>query len=116
MLNSTSTHVYFENSKFINNTALKYGGVLYSISENVNDENIRFMDCEFIDNKAMIGNIAYSYDKKSEPYITNIDELKEIPNNFATNPTSIKFYEDFINGISLYSGQTIPEGISCIFY
>ncbi|OUM56930.1 hypothetical protein PIROE2DRAFT_18248, partial [Piromyces sp. E2] len=112
---STAVRVTFENSKFENNTASVYGGVFYSETEFA-DRFINFIDCEFINNKAMIGDIAYSYNLKSEPNITNIDVLKENPGNFATNPTSVKLNENAFHNISIYSGQRIPEEISCSIY
>jgi len=100
------------NSKFYNNTASKYGGVIYSLSPNTN-RYIVIQDCDFKDNKALIGDSIYSLNITSEPNITDIDSLKNIKGFFATNPTRISLNEKSINEISIYSGEKIPSGIIC---
>ncbi|OUM60072.1 hypothetical protein PIROE2DRAFT_14263 [Piromyces sp. E2] len=103
---------HFINSTFENISASYYGGIIYSESRNLN-ESIIFENCEFINCHAKIGDISYSVDKNSEPFISNIDELKKIPSALATNPTNLVLNDNSMNYISLYSGQKIPDGISC---
>jgi len=74
------------------------------------------LDCEFKNITASIGHITYCFDKNSEPNISNINEFKKSKGFIATNPTSIKINNDSLNEISLFSGETIPEGIECKFY
>ncbi|ORX42562.1 hypothetical protein BCR36DRAFT_416049, partial [Piromyces finnis] len=105
----------FENSKFENITASNYGGLVYSISK-YTDRFVHFQQCEFKNIHALIGHIAYSLDLNSEPDFSNIDELKQVQNNFATNPTSLRLNEHSVNSVSLYSGEKIPEAIYCHIY
>jgi len=74
------------------------------------------LDCEFKNITASIGHITYCFDKNSEPNISNINEFKKSKGFIATNPTSIKINNDSLNEISLFSGETIPEGIEWNIY
>ncbi|ORX84041.1 hypothetical protein BCR32DRAFT_291626 [Anaeromyces robustus] len=106
----------FTNSKFINNTATKYGGVIYSKESDIS-ESVVFTDCVFENNKASVGSISYCLDINSEPEFTNLKQLRKIDRAFATNPTSLRMNnENLIKNISFYSGEKIPEGISCSLY
>jgi len=95
------------NSKFINNTASKFGGVIYSVGEN-NDESISFTNCYFYNNHAKLGNIMYTHSKNALPYIGSY-KLTDI----STIPTYFKMYGNTVKEISILSGENIPEGIKC---
>ncbi|ORX82322.1 hypothetical protein BCR32DRAFT_292715 [Anaeromyces robustus] len=103
-------------SRFINNVASKNGGVIYSINQYTNDLLI-FNDCIFYNNTALQGTIAYSLNKRAEPYFSNREDIIEsINGTFATNPSIIKFTEDTPKFISVLSGNIISEKISCSLY
>ncbi|OUM68427.1 hypothetical protein PIROE2DRAFT_3875 [Piromyces sp. E2] len=106
--------ISFSDSTFINNTALNFGGVIYSISQYTN-KYVSFENCTFKDNQANFGSISYSINKLSEPSFSNINELKKIKGAFVTNPSKIKINGDINNNnnISLFSGEFLPENITC---
>ncbi|ORX53772.1 hypothetical protein BCR36DRAFT_348666 [Piromyces finnis] len=108
---TTKTTVNITNSVFESNVAEKYGGVIYSISPYAN-KIFSLVNCTFYNNNALLGKIVYSYDLKSEPNITNIEVLKSIKGNFATNPTKLILNNELDEEISIYSGEMLPEGIS----
>jgi len=108
----TTSEIKINNSKFENVTANRYGGIIYSLSK-LTPSFVSFNDCEFKMTKAYIGNIAYSLDKYSEPYISNVNELKQIKGNMASNPTNIKINEEYKDIIELYSGEKLPDNITC---
>lgn len=65
-----------------------------------------------------LGSISYSYNIDYEPFISNKDDLMKLTNNndikgFATNPVSIDYTNGSDNSITLLSGDTIKESISC---
>ncbi|KAG4102830.1 hypothetical protein H8356DRAFT_929991 [Neocallimastix lanati (nom. inval.)] len=108
--------IEFKNSIFENNSALKFGGVVFSLSS-YTKKHVSFQNCEFRNNHAMNGHISFSLNNKdSEPNFSNIKDLKEIPGLLSTNPTKLKLSEDLLERISLFSGDRIPEGISCKLY
>eukprot|EP00833_Pecoramyces_ruminatium_P012736 jgi/Orpsp1_1/1186768/evm.model.d7180000053179.1 len=59
----------------------------------------------------MGGNLFYTIDKESIPFISNLDELQKINGSFATNPTKLNFNGNY-NEITLLSGDILPNGIS----
>ncbi|ORX58413.1 hypothetical protein BCR36DRAFT_111736 [Piromyces finnis] len=111
---ASPTIVTINNSNFVNIKANRYGGILYSLSKHINDR-VSFNDCNFKGSKASIGNILYVIDKDSEPYISNMDDLKKIKGNIATNPTKIKL-NYILDTIELYSGDKLPDNIACKSY
>jgi len=102
-----------KNALFQNNSASKYGGVIYSLSKYSN-KYVKLIDCEFQNNTAIMGYISYSLKKESEPEISNIDELRKEKGAIATNPTKIKLNDDSLYSISILSGEKLPEGIACM--
>jgi len=62
-----------------------------------------------------IGNISNSLNIKSEPIISNKDEIIKLNgnnNDFITNPTKINLIKGSSH-ISIYSGDLISEMFSC---
>ncbi|KAG4090729.1 hypothetical protein H8356DRAFT_1712144 [Neocallimastix lanati (nom. inval.)] len=110
--------VLFDNCQFNNNTAVKQGGVVFSISE-FSSKNVTFNNCKFNNNTANLGNISYSYDIPSEPQFTNIENfeiLKANIKNFVTNPSYIKLDPDSTKSIHTLSGEIIQDTISYNMY
>ncbi len=97
------------NSKFINNTASKFGGVIYSTGE-YNNKAINFTNCYYYNNHAKFGNIIYAHSKDTLPYIGDLNET-----DISTIPAYFKMYGNVIENISILSGESIPEGIKCKF-
>jgi len=95
------------NCKFINNTASRFGGVIYSIGEN-NPEGILFKNCTYINNHARFGNIMYAHARNKLP---NIGILN--PNELSTIPEYFEMYGNIVERISILSGESIPKGIKC---
>ncbi|OUM69447.1 hypothetical protein PIROE2DRAFT_2533 [Piromyces sp. E2] len=107
--------IEFNNSIFINNTALNFGGVIYSICE-YTEKSIAFNSCHFINNTAKLGSISYSFTKKNEPLFTNINELRNIKGAFATNPTEIRMILGSPDKIFILSGNNINNIIKSKIY
>jgi len=107
-----NTDIKINSSFFENIRASKYGGIVYSLSKST-PNCISFNECQFLNVSASFGNIVYSLDKDSEPVISNMDEIKIIKGNVATNPTKLKFNDNSPNKVALFSGNKLPEGISC---
>jgi len=100
--------------EYTNNTASKYGGVVYSLGE-YNGLHSALTNCTFDNNHAKLGNIVYGYSKDSIPDISNIQEINSIDkNNIVTLPTYFEIDLNTNDKISILSGETIPEGIACI--
>jgi len=97
--------VKVSNSKFINNTASKFGGVIYSVGEN-NAKSLSFTNCYYYNNHANFGNILYTISKNSLPYIGNLNSV-----DVSTIPKYFKMYGNEVKEISILSGESIPEGI-----
>ena len=103
--------VYFQvyDCIFINNTASKFGGVIYSVGEN-NYKRINITECAYINNHAEFGNIIYAYSNDTLPnigsYIENMDDVSTIPAYFEK-------YGNIVEDITILSGESIPEGIMC---
>ncbi|KAG4108486.1 hypothetical protein H8356DRAFT_919115 [Neocallimastix lanati (nom. inval.)] len=107
--------IIIKNSTFENNVASEFGGIIYSRAQDIN-ENVQFIDCIFINNKALSGNISNSLNIKSEPIISNKDEIIKLNgnnNDFITNPTKINLIKGSSH-ISIYSGDLISEMFSLI--
>ena len=99
-----------QNSIFTNNTASKFGGVIYSIGENTH-ERIIFNNCEFDNNHAQFGNIIYAQSKDSLPSVGSLNS-----NDVSTIPAYFEKYGNKTERISILSGESIPEGIMCKFH
>jgi len=97
-------------TKFINNTASKFGGVIYSVGEN-NVGSISFTNCYYYNNNAKFGNIIYTLSKDTLPDIGYLNST-----DVATIPAYFKMYGNVVNEISILSGENIPEGIKCKLY
>ncbi|ORX87818.1 hypothetical protein BCR32DRAFT_274239 [Anaeromyces robustus] len=106
--------IAISDSIFKDNKALNYGGVIYTFCLNMN-QYVKFYNCTFINNKALsnIGNICYSLDEESEPFISNKNELlnKYGKDIFATNPQKIKLLTNITNDFHILSGNHIKENI-----
>ncbi|OUM69445.1 hypothetical protein PIROE2DRAFT_2531, partial [Piromyces sp. E2] len=107
--------VNFTNSIFENNYAEGHGGIIYSKGEDIYDY-IKFYNCSFENNKAVLGDISYSLTKKDEPYFSNIDELRKFKRSFITNPTHIKIISNLNNSLSVMSGEKLSSDIKCKLY
>jgi hypothetical protein len=111
-------------SKFINNTAINYGGLIYSTARgNTNIYNkVNFYECLFENNNAILGKISYTYDSSHNPLFYNSDntitmKLNEDKNNYVTNPTHLVFDNyDSKEIIEIYSGDRIDKEYSCSIY
>ncbi|OUM70448.1 hypothetical protein PIROE2DRAFT_56759 [Piromyces sp. E2] len=103
------------NSYFENINASIYGGVVFSLGEYTN-KHVRFEECVFKNTTVSIGGISFSLDKKSEPYFSNIDEIRKTEGAFATNPTKVILNSNSKDKFILFSGEKIPEGITCNYY
>jgi len=103
--------IMVNNCQFTNNTASKYGGVIYSLGE-FNNKHVNFYNCNFYDNHAKLGNVLYSYSSMSSPIMNNCNLNS---NDIVTLPTYFEVDEYSYEGdeISILSGENIPEGITC---
>eukprot|EP00833_Pecoramyces_ruminatium_P011018 jgi/Orpsp1_1/1185050/evm.model.c7180000092135.1 len=101
---NSDASVIFNNSVFEENYSINYGGIVYSMS-NYTNQYVYFNNCSFIENYGYIGHISFSFSKASEPYFSNIDELRKIKGAFVTNPTKLKLSSN-IERISIFSGET----------
>ncbi|KAL6626029.1 hypothetical protein U3516DRAFT_809530 [Neocallimastix sp. 'constans'] len=108
---NTGCKVNVLNSLFINNKASKFGGVIYSIGK-YNNLHANIINCIFFDNNAELGDVIYGFSKKSLPIISNIKKLESMDGAVVTNPTKIRLNSNYINKISINSGDTIPKNIS----
>ncbi|OUM69449.1 hypothetical protein PIROE2DRAFT_2535, partial [Piromyces sp. E2] len=109
---TSSANLNFMDSIFENNTAINYGGIVYSNNLNTN-RFVNFENCEFINNNAFLGDISFCLTKESEPQFSNKDDLRKIKGNFVTNPTEIRISSDSVKSVSLFSGDTLNEKINC---
>ncbi|KAL6592173.1 hypothetical protein LY90DRAFT_498878 [Neocallimastix californiae] len=109
-----SNRIAFIHSIFTNNSASNYGGIVYSTNPNIS-RTIFFIECTFINNTASIGSISYSLNKLSEPFFSNKNSIMK-ENSFATNPSYIKFTNDSLTSISVYSGEEFPGKIACSIF
>jgi len=99
--------------EYINNTASKYGGVIYSLGEN-NRIHTEFNNCIFNNNHAKLGDIVYSYSINSIPVLKSNDkEISFDTNDIITLPTYFELDPNTIDKVSILSGENIPEGITC---
>jgi len=99
---------YIENCTFVNNTASKFGGVIYS-GKNAN--RLVITNCVFNDNHAKSGNIVYAYSQEFLPSIEDLNntDVSTIPSYFILDESEIS--ENEVNEIYILSGENIPEGI-----
>jgi len=100
---SANIGIYY--STFTNNTASKFGGVIFS-GENGN--RMVFSNCIFNNNHAKYGNIVYAHSKNEIPTIGDIQKTE-----ISTIPTYFEMNGNVIEEISILSGESIPEGIMC---
>ncbi len=94
---------------FTNNTASKFGGVIYSIGE-YNAKRMSFLDCSYNNNHAQFGNIIYGHTKKTLPKIGHYSEKN---GDVSTIPSYFEMCGNVVDEISILSGESIPEGIMC---
>jgi len=102
---------YIEGCTFINNTASKFGGVIYS---GRNADRLIFIDCVFNGNHAESGNIVYAYSQEELPAIEDLNstDVSTIPTFFIMDESDIS--EKEVNEIYIDSGDSIPKGIKCM--
>jgi len=106
-LSGTVVFVTVANSMFINNTASKFGGVMYSMGQH-NYKHISFTNCNYENNHAKFGNIIYAYSLSTLP---NIGILNS--SDISTIPVYFKMDGNEGDEINIFSGESIPEGIKC---
>jgi len=104
---SSRKKISFKHCEFYNNTASKFGGVIYT---GPNARRMIFKKCEFEDNHAAFGNDLYALSNDDLPEFENVT-LTDI----ATVPTYFKRYGNIDENISILSGEKIPKGIMCRF-
>ena len=111
IIESTANFIIIDSSKFINNTASKFGGVIYSLGP-YNSKHLYISNCEFYNNNAKLGKNIYSYSTYSSATMQNsyinIEDIVSLPTKFEIDTDSLE--ED---KVSILSGEKIPEGISC---
>jgi len=98
------------NCEFINNTASRFGGVIYSIGEH-NHEGLFFQNCTYYNNHAKFGNIMYAHARNRLPRIGVLD-----PSELSTIPEYFEMYGKIVEKISILSGESVPEGIQFKLY
>ncbi|ORX51375.1 hypothetical protein BCR36DRAFT_411842 [Piromyces finnis] len=108
--------ITIKNTTFENNISDKGGGVIFS-NHNGLSEYMTLENCTFINNYSPMGNICYSIDISSEPFISDKDILiSELGKEaFATNPTHIKSNSNETS-IKIHSGELISDSISISLY
>ncbi|KAL6605508.1 hypothetical protein U3516DRAFT_30505 [Neocallimastix sp. 'constans'] len=106
----SNTQITFNNSSFYYNNGIHYGGIVYSISSLTN-LYVVFNNCKFSNNYSSHGVISFSYSKSSEPYFSNIDDLRNIQDSFGTNPTKLVLTPDSIDHFSFVSGGIVTGPI-----
>ena len=102
---SSRKKISFKHCEFYNNTASKFGGVIYT---GLNARRMKFKKCVFENNYAAFGNDLYAYSNDDLPEFENVT-LTDV----ATVPTYFKRYGNLDENISILSGEKIPEGIMC---
>jgi len=100
---TATVFISIKNSTFINNTASKFGGVIFS---GENADLINFSNCTFKDNHAKFGNVFYALSKDVIPTVEYINET-----DISTVPSNFEIDGNRVDGISILSGESIPEGI-----
>jgi len=109
---NTGTGIEIHTSEFTNNTASKFGGIIYSLGE-YNNYHMKLVNNQYNNNNAKLGNIIYSYSLNSLPDIVsdniNKDDIVTLPSYFEVDKNS---YED--DEITILSGESIPDGITCM--
>jgi len=105
-------YIQIFNSIFINNSASKFGGVIYSLGE-YNFNHTLFSNCTFNNNHAESGNIIYAHSKYSLPSIGIIKstDISTIPEYFKKDGDGDEEVK-----ISILSGERIPEGLKYRLY
>ena len=69
----TGTSIKVNSGVFINNTASKFGGVIYSLGK-YNNYHVELNTCKFNNNQAKLGGVVYGYSISSFPKISNIEQ------------------------------------------
>ncbi len=105
MNENTSSLISIMGCYFANNTASKYGGVVYSMNE-YNKKHIYFMFNEFGKNYAKLGDVTYGISKNA---MIDIDKVKN--SDIRTPPSYFKLNNTSYSSISLLSGENIPKNI-----
>jgi len=101
-------YIQVYNSSFINNTASKFGGVIYSLGE-YSGMRMNFTYCYFENNHAKYGNIVYAYSKERAPEIENLNSM-----DISVIPSHFQMDEKGVEKISILSGESIPKDIMCM--
>jgi len=114
-------HSIFNFTRFENNVARKYGGVIYYSKSKLNVDQI--VNCTFYNNNAPLGSVCYSFSKYHIPYYFKEDVTNNRNNKlnkgtyygdaFATNPTTIKCNK--LEKNNYFSGDYIKK-ITCYLY
>ena len=102
---TATVFISIKDSTFTNNTASKFGGVIFS---GENADLINFSNCAFKDNHAKFGDVFYTLSKDIKPTIEYINETE-----ISTVPSTFIMDGNIVDRISILSGESIPEGIMC---
>jgi len=106
----TGSKILIKECEFKNNTASKFGGVVYSTGSD-NHMHVEFDSCRFYSNHAKLGKDVYCYTKTSSPSIRYGNFYEK---DLVTLPSNFKLDEKTYNGeVSILSGETIPDNITC---
>jgi len=109
----TGSKIVITECTFRNNTASKFGGVVYSTGPD-NHMHVIFDNCRFYNNQAKLGKDVYCYKKTASPAIMygNFYErdLVTLPADFQLDRKTYK------GEVSILSGETIPDNITCYLY
>jgi len=104
---SSISGIEVKNSKFINNVASKFGGVIY-LTGYYDYNYMKFKDCYYYSNHAKFGNIVYARSKNFMGFINDLN-----PTDVMTFPAYFEMYGNVVEEVSILSGERIPEGIMC---
>jgi len=104
----TGSSLNINDCEFTNNTASKFGGVIYT-GDKYFGRHASFSNCQFNNNHATLGNIIYVYSNDAMPM--NIGNLN--PSDVHTFPTFFERNGNSNDNISILSGDSIPENITC---
>jgi len=100
--------IKINNSTFINNTASKFGGVVYSMGEH-NPNRMIFTNNSFYNNHAKFGNVLYTHSKAA---LLDVGEYLN-SSDISTPPAYFQMYGNLVEEISILSSGSIPEDIMC---
>jgi len=108
----TTILITVANCTFINNTASKFGGVIYSIGE-YNARRMAFSGCHYNNNHAQSGNIIYGHSKNT---IQGIGQILMNFDDVSTIPAKFEMVGDVYDEITIHSGDSIPDNIMFKMY